>query len=526
MEKRPKLFAREATGLVRQFGTFHLAGINWSNMTLPGSLFFFLSFGYLFPTANFLLSLVLSIICFIPLLVLYAFTTAHVARSGGDYVFISRVLHPSLGVMLLFTFCLWFGWWSGAYLNWVFTLGLSPTLEAIGYLIKNTTLETLSAFFLEPLNIIGLGYLLLFVFVLIALFKPRINAFLVSVLISLGFVSLFVIGYLLLSSSSLAFRSAFDNFSSFFIKEQDYYSIILSSAINAGLYKNAPSPFASTFYMLPFGTYIFLYVSAMQVVGGEVKNHKKTPLYAALLTIFVAAGFSIFVIEGVAHTIGFEFNNAANFDYYNGNYLLPIAPSYYFFASLLTHNVIVLTFVFIGIVAQYVALIPLYYLIVPRYLLAGSFDRILPEKLSNVSERFHSPYVSIFVATLAPLVVLPIYTYYQTVLSSLSAVVGELLFGYLIFAIAATLSSFSKKATLFDLRSAWISLLGSLTIVVLIINGYLLLSNPAYGSNSVPSLISVTGVATLGPLVYLLRKVWLRKKGIELANVFSEIPPE
>ena len=95
---QPKVFVREATGLVREFGSWDSFAFNMGGIvTVVGLSTLFVSFTYLLGA-----NLIISLILILPVLVAYYIIETQLGvampRSGGDYVFVSRILHPSLGL--------------------------------------------------------------------------------------------------------------------------------------------------------------------------------------------------------------------------------------------------------------------------------------------------------------------------------------------------------------------------------------------------------------------------------------------
>jgi|BEDMetMinimDraft_2_1075160.scaffolds.fasta_scaffold00315_7 amino acid transporter len=534
--KTPKLFAREATGLVRQFSALEAAAINWSGLTVFPGLITYFAFSYLFPNGSLFWAMVISILGFTSLAICYAMSTVAMPRSGGDYVFISRTLHPTLGFMLVLSLNIWFSFYSGAFANWIFTLGLSPSLDVIGYITGNSAYLSLANTLSQPLVIILFGSFIIIVTAVIAIVQPRLAARLVTLFIMIGFLSLAVISLVFLFNNTATFRTAFNTFSLPYAKTSDYYSSILSEAEKNGLSQLNTFSLSQTLSLVPFGAYIFLYVSEMQAVGGEIKNAKRTPYYAALITLSVASLFALLPIIGLNQAVTKQFNNAINFVYYNGlNYSLPIAPTFNLFASLLVKNVLIAWLINIGLVTTNIALLLMFYMFTPRYFLAASFDSIMPQKLSSVSERFHTPHIAIIVTAILALITLPIYTIFATLLSTLSAVLGELLFGYLVFSISAILFPFSPKSKRMYQSSPINYTIGKIPVITLfgvISTGfmtyiaYYLLTNSQYGVNSFVSLVAVLLIAISAPIWYYIKKAYLRSKGFDLDAVFSEVPPE
>lgn len=99
---RPKTFVREATGLVREISGFRAFVLNLM-FTTAGAMLIFLVIGQgLFPGAYLPVSCLLGLIPALVVAYMYAQFSAAFPRSGGDYVFVGRVLHPSIGFMVNF----------------------------------------------------------------------------------------------------------------------------------------------------------------------------------------------------------------------------------------------------------------------------------------------------------------------------------------------------------------------------------------------------------------------------------------
>ena len=126
------LFLRNATGLVREVRPLSSLVINYivgsPVQVLGAGLFFALS---LYPGGNLYLGLAI----ILPMMLAYSYTfglmTAAVPRSGGDYTIVSRVLHPTLGVISS-VFMLLAQFMSVAFFGIAFvTTGVVPGLTAL-----------------------------------------------------------------------------------------------------------------------------------------------------------------------------------------------------------------------------------------------------------------------------------------------------------------------------------------------------------------------------------------------------------
>jgi amino acid transporter len=92
------VFLRRASGVVRAMSP--VDGMFYGYLSATGIyVYFFLFFvaAVQFPRANFLVANIISFILFFFVFGTYALLGASMPRSGGDYVFVSRILHPGLG---------------------------------------------------------------------------------------------------------------------------------------------------------------------------------------------------------------------------------------------------------------------------------------------------------------------------------------------------------------------------------------------------------------------------------------------
>src|SRR2546421_9227215 len=126
-------FVRNSTGLVREVKPWQAFVINFITGA-PVSVVAIGLFGALsgFPGGSFPLGIVLVIPLALSVVYAFGFLTAAIPRSGGDYVLVSRILHPSLDVvssvcMTLSSFL------SIAFVGLAFTsLGIVPLLNTMG----------------------------------------------------------------------------------------------------------------------------------------------------------------------------------------------------------------------------------------------------------------------------------------------------------------------------------------------------------------------------------------------------------
>jgi len=96
--EKPKVFTREATGLVREISALGSFGVAVTGVGVI-SIFLFYEYFMISTGDNPLLSIGLMAVPFLALAATWAMLAMTFPRSGGDYVFNSRALHPTIAVM-------------------------------------------------------------------------------------------------------------------------------------------------------------------------------------------------------------------------------------------------------------------------------------------------------------------------------------------------------------------------------------------------------------------------------------------
>jgi amino acid transporter len=127
------LFVRNATGLVRGMSQRASVALNFipghPTQTLSAVLFYFLA---VFAGANMYLALLLVIPMTLSFSYAFGLLTQMIPRSGGDYMIVSRVIHPLAGIVS--SFCMSMaGFLSNAFFGLAFAIfAVSPSAIAIG----------------------------------------------------------------------------------------------------------------------------------------------------------------------------------------------------------------------------------------------------------------------------------------------------------------------------------------------------------------------------------------------------------
>ena len=120
----PGGFTRKATGLVREGRTRDALFYNllWSSVALTFA-FYWLFYAF-YPGSNAIVAFLIAAALGLPGAFLYAMLTQLMPRTGGDYVFNSRSLHPSIGFAANFSYSFWLAITIGIYSTYLAAYGV------------------------------------------------------------------------------------------------------------------------------------------------------------------------------------------------------------------------------------------------------------------------------------------------------------------------------------------------------------------------------------------------------------------
>jgi len=222
----------------------------------------------------------------------------------------------------------------------------------------------------------------------------------------------------------------------------------------------------------------------------------------------------------------------------NKAYAIPSGPFYPFLAAL-SVNVPFLTVVILGCFLFWSLPSMIANTFMPiRSFFAWSFDRLMPEKLADVSERTHSPVIAILVVNviIAGLVIWSVYSNVFQLVLGLIVLAGCL--GVVIVALAA-IGLPLRRPELYRASPANVKFLGipvlfivaPLTIAIFVALAVVSTQYPALVMNGDPANFWwipawFAGLCAGGALLYYIPRLIRARRGINVSFVYKELPPE
>lgn len=550
MSDQSSVFVRKSSGLVREASTIDAIIFNAVFSAPVGAT---LAFGIFYalgssPGADLILALILAFLVNIPIAVMMSIMASSMPRTGGDYVWISRILHPSIAVFsnLAATVSALIGaaFWARSFAS----IALGPTLAVLGAVTDNTGLlnagNTVSA------NTItgdwwtfGLGLILIIILAVTMSLGTKASFRLQNICWIIASIGTFIAFIALLVGSQASFVTNFNNFAQPFTHSANSYQLIQSTAAKAGFAFTGGHPFAATIPVIAIVMTFMMWNWWSVYISGELKSAGKLRRQLSVM-IGALVWDTVFLILGVLllyRSAGEQFIASINFLSTSATgYALPVQPYYNLMASIVANNpvfsiLIAVSFLFWNLPAMF----PNTFMPV-RTIFAWSFDRILPGVFSKVSERTHAPIPAIILASLIVLAIL-IWSVFSTAFSTLLSM-GVLagVVTILAVSVAALVYPFRQRA-LYEGSPASTSVLGIrvlpvaavLSIIVAIALAYVVLYYPELGilnSFGLPGplagFIYMAALVVLGLLIYYIARAARKAQGIDLSLIYRELPPE
>jgi len=516
------IFTRASSGLVRQVRTDDVMFYGWQQIAL-GYIIFIVAAWQFYPGASMELATVVATVAGLFIAGCYALLSMVYPRSGGDYVFMSRILHPVVGIVLSMSLVFWQLFYTGVNGAFLAKFGISPMISSLGVQEHSQGLIDAGNWFGGKWGLFLGGVLVIGFFSIIqyrgagVYFKiQRWASYITVVSLLVTFVTL-----ILASTGVLNFHHNFD------------------AAAGAGAYDNVIKTANDTHHPFSLSQSLFfaawpafsLWFAVLSVsFAGEVKDGQRSQLRGmtlAIVTMGVAMTLLMFLYRmafGSAFMLAstevtpdqFPLKASPYVNLYTGiaggNPVLTVVNSLWVLSLLF----------FVGASSMIVA---------TRSMLAWSLDGIAPKWMSAVSPKFHSPTWALALSGAIAFVWVCLYAFTDSILV-LGGFLGQCI-PFMGVCLAAIVFPFRRKREFESSPIAYrwgkvpvISVIGVVAFVCVAFVFYRLLVDAAYGANNHLSEVMTIAVTVFALTWYAAFRVYRARQGADLKGQFSEIPVE
>jgi amino acid transporter len=544
------LFVRQASGLVRDVSMANALFFNIAAF-VGTSVGWAIAFYALYPewqalgiSAYAYIAVLTGIACYFLGMIFASLTTA-MPRSGGDYVFTSRIISPFWG---------WIESWTlvGSALTIIGfeIIVASHNLQLIGILIgvafPGSAFGSAQNWLQDNTSRIIVGIIILLVIAGISVLKTRTFHKVVTGLTIFAIISVainFIGSFTVDQNSTVNALPALGTSS----------KAIMDAATKAGF--SLGSPDFSILGLVGLAglasVVLFQYIGFQfsSYIAGEVKGNVRRAVFFAVIGALIFAVFmnSVYMDVQGSH-YGFTLVNAWGYLYWNGAPGVPLNGQPPFTPVMLAavHPGVwpLWLIVALGNITLNVLLCPVYAIFLSRIVLAWALDRQVPEWFSVVNERTNAPLRVIIIAVLLG-AVFYVLTFFGVSLAS-TTFFGILLAGltWIMPGLNAILIPY-RRPDLFQLtnntgkflglpRLVWYGIVWLIFIVPVYVAafGYPVYHNLQTSGTAYLSLSNTSGVGValilvaVGIVIYFVMRLVNTSRGINVKMIFQELPPD
>jgi amino acid transporter len=530
------VFVRDATGLVKQISGMDALGMAVTQM---GLLYVFNVVAFtpgFYPEANPVIGPFIGLLLVLPIAAMYILFSISIPRSGGDYVWVGRVFHPSIGFITNFTFTVLSISVVGAVAPWISQWSIAQLYYDLGILDKNAGYVAIANSLQSPTSAFWISAVFIIIAGLVVIASSRLAArtvkywMVVSVIIGIIFIAT------VLGAGSSTFTQNFNALSG---SNMTYDQIVALGQQN-GAYNGVPPLISSaSLYAGALGLLGYLGFNSSSYFAGETKRNEKTQILAQLGGAIIFAAFTTAMIAVEYFGEGPSFVNAMAALWLSGSsaypYLAGTPPLASGLAMFWTQNQVLIAIFTLsfGLTAE-VMNVSIFFTL-SRNLFAWSFDRVAPSVFADVNPRTRTPVYAISIMTIVGLLYAYISIFQYGLLATLFTygTAGTFMV-FLIVAVAAIAYPYMRK-DIFESAHPLsrkkiagvplISIVGVLSFIVSIVVIYAILL-PAIGDVASVLLTGILPTFVVGAVLYAIAWGVRRSQGIDLNMLQKQIPPE
>jgi len=529
----PSLYVRKSSGLIRSISARSALLSNLVGMGILVNIFWVVYASALYPNADLPSTVFIGLLLNLLVALVYWMLAAAMPRTGGDYIYVSRIVHPAVGFMTNAMFVAIMVTWAGLFPQ--LTAG-----QAFQMMFANLAVVTGSSYYAGIASWLTtadaqfiVGAVIVTIVILLMLlpvkwvFRIIVGMFAVQAVIYVWFIAT------LATTSSAAFAASFSAHTGTTVAN------VLNAAKNAGVDWSITlggTLIGIVYTMLSYIGYANSAYFAGEVKGSPVRSQGiaipvSTVIFALVIYVLYQQIYSVFGHDFLvaASTLATSGGPTAG-SWWNYTSALP-SPAY--LVSFVSNNALFVAAVPFGLALTFFGFALVYFFIPIRNIFAWAFDRVIPTKFAEVDRR-GVPWVAIiFYGAIAYI------SLYITVYTSIFTYLAYSNFGWWL-AVAIVMFSAAvfpyRKRSIFDSSPSivrrrvgpvpLISLLGVAGGLLSLYVSYATIL-PAYTGIALNPVYvaSMLLIFALAIVIYLLSHFYHRTKGIPLDMISKELPP-
>jgi APA family basic amino acid/polyamine antiporter len=536
------LFTRQSSGLVRELGIPAATGIALASVAVVNTFINFYSGLFNFTQVDMVLPLLLAAGIWLVAMFAYKYLLQAIPRAGGEYIYLSRIIHPAIGTMVGIACAVGFSYTLASNAN--FAANYVPfALTSLGSAFNSSSLTSaatsiastaqcgqitcspgLAICAVAMLVIVGLG----------SIFSLRRIAQIILALVIFQVVAFIVLGFLLATHSHQDFVNAFGSFSGKASAYNDVIALAKKNSIPLGV------DLGASLLVIPFMVLNYNGVLYSYYVGGELKRPGRTYIWASVISLVLLIVVWVGVWLLMLNTIGLDFMQSqaqvGGLSDYGSITSLQANAGGLGYGLVLSGDPITKILIGLAVPAAELAVDLAFVAVVTRVIFALAFDRVLPIGLAKISERSQSPINAVILAVLVGI----LFTIGGSVLNIANISANLALFFALVLlagSVAALALPFRRPDLIKNPATNDIDRVGGIptaalwgalsTVCALFTIGVIIAKPSVFGAFSFVSVVSLIVIFFSGPIIYLIvRQRRLASASIDMRLAMRELPPE
>ena len=530
------VFIRKSSGLTRQISARDALMYCAMNPGLLYALVYIVWAPAYYPGAHMGIG-VLFVLLIFPIAGLYWYFSVAMPRSGGEYIYVSRTLHPMLGLVSSFVISITALSWTGQLQDWWIRWGLADALRSVGISTGNQGWINVANTLDQPLVrfLIGTGALLLTMWLFLLGTKAMMKVSYWAV--AFAWLAVVILGVILVFEGRDTFVERFNRLSG------AEYDAILQAGREAG------AVFGIVFLNLMYAAVTYINLNTLGQtfsanLAGEIRGVARSQALALFgsLAMQMAIWFAAYML--VYGIVGTNFMHALDALWVSAPDKLPPAlihehtasePVPMLLIAFMTGSPILqLLFGLCFIVATWVSLAGLGFAPI-RNVFAWAFDRLIPTAFADIKTRYRAPLWAIVAVIAAAEVFLWLGIYSPAYSEAILYTIASWFIAWIILGIAGIVFPFRRRE-LFEASPPAvqkriggipvISILGFLTLAVSLFTEWAVAQPFFAGDASALQYVTVPGMVAVPIVIYVVAHFYHKRRGIPLSLQFSQVPPE
>jgi amino acid transporter len=535
-------YARKASGLVRGLSMLDAFAVGFMNQGLTPSIWVTISLGLgVFLGGNLIIAAIIStVLAGIGFPLVWGILGGSMPRSGGEYIYNSRIIHPVFGIAQSFGD-------AAIWLIWLYVLaplavdpGLTITFQYLGW--------TGAADWLVSSNLHGFIVASIFNFIgfLFVVFGIKIFALTQKIVMVFGIGGCIIIGLVLTVTSKASFIAKWDAAAAA-SGSPKYADFIHQVGSAAGQAMPTTWSWSPTLGVMVAMSWLFAYAYSIAFIAGEVKRPDKTIIWANVFSVLVPFVFMFWIAIVIQKTVGYQFLNASAWNDNNGPidaFKMPFGSDFVSLAVYCIGTASAWTkFLAFMMGASYVAFtlwwLALSYLAFPRILFAWGMDRMGPKWFTDINPRYASPVKNhILCLVMAEALIVVYYAWLTNQMQNIVVSGMQVTSVFIPTAVAALLFPYMKRCKgVWDTSPynkwyflglpvvVWGAIVDLVYLSILLY--YFVVHNAATATFTGSSIGLFVGLWVVGAgWYYLWRYINKTRSGVDVAVTYGELPPE